>query len=314
MFTLGRLAVILNTVKKNADNSSRKNPSKGEMSFWEHLEELRLMLFASLSAFAGAAAVSLFFYKEIFALLRLPLENALKGIGSTPSADAARTALMSMHFTDPFSILLYIALFGGILLSGPFVLYKLAQFVAPALSSRERRRLIPICLSATLLFVAGALLAFFYLAPVSIEFMYFFSNEMGLQVNWLAADYYAFIIVLMLFVGAVFEFPLLVVALQYFEVISKKTMLRQWRWVVAGILIAIAFVSPISDPVTLLVLTGLLFLLFLCAVFVGDLLLKKKLRARAAEEAAFDAEFSPPEADEPKNIDDSDGDLKVLDS
>lgn len=301
--------------EKTENRRSRENSAvESEMTFWEHLEELRVTLFACLLAFVLAAAGSLFFYKEIFSALRFPLECALREIGEGEQLSALQNALTSMHFTDPFSILLYIALLGGIVISGPFILYKVAQFIAPALNSRERRRLIPICLVATMLFVAGALLAFFKLAPISIEFMYFFSEEMGLQVNWLAADYYAFIVVLVLFVGIIFEFPLLVVALQYFEIISTKSLLRKWRWVITGILVAIAFVSPVSDPITLLALTGLLFLLFLGAVFAGDFLLKRKLASRAADERAFDAEFSH-EKNKPVPVtDDEDGDLKVLDS
>lgn len=312
-FTPERLPAILFSVKKNIGipSSRQSSPEKGEMSFWEHLEELRLTLFACLLSFIAAAGVSLFFYKEIFEILRFPLECAAKDAGAT---ELFPNPLTSMHFTDPFSILLYIALLGGIVISGPFVLYKLSKFVAPALTARERARLIPICISASLLFVAGALAAFFKLAPASIRFMYFFSEEMGLQVNWLAADYYAFIVILVLFVGAVFEFPLFIVALQYFEIVSKKTLLRQWRWVIAGLLIAIAFVSPIGDPVSLLALTGVLFLLFLCAVFVGDFLLSKKLKARADETAAFEAEFSPAKKNTPPAIDgEEEGDLKILD-
>ncbi|MBR5622972.1 MAG: twin-arginine translocase subunit TatC [Opitutales bacterium] len=303
--------------KEPASPRSRDDASpEKEMSFWEHLEELRMTLFACLLAFVGSAVGALVFYKEIFSLLRLPLERAGDASG------AMQNALTSMHFTDPFSILLYIGILGGIVLSGPFVLYKLGRFVAPALSQREQRRLVPICLSASVLFIAGALLAFVEIAPISIEFMYFFSSEMGLQVNWLAADYYAFIVILVLFVGLLFEFPLLITALIYFEIIAPRALLKQWRWVVSGILVAIAFVSPVGDPITLLALTGLLFLLFLCAVFVGDCLLKRKLAARAADEAAFDAKFAaatPQKHPEPSSTqatpvtDDENGDLRILD-
>lgn len=313
---------MLSGVKKNADKPvpGETLSDKSEMTFWEHLEELRMTLFFCLFSFVGAAALSLLFYKEIFEILRLPLTWASASVGDS---ETISEALTSMHFTDPFSILLYIALLGGIVISAPFVLYKLARFTAPALNVRERRKLIPVCFAATALFIAGALLAFFELAPISIEFMYFFSSEMGLQVNWLAADYYAFIVILVLFVGLLFEFPLLITALIYFEIIAPYSLLKKWRWVLSGILVAIAFISPVSDPITLLALTGLLFLLFLCAVFVGDFLLKRKLAARAADEAAFDAEF--PSASPQKNLpeappaqaapvtDDENGDLKILD-
>lgn len=310
--------------EKRRKSSGRESvPEAKEMSFWEHLEELRLTLFACLFAFAAAAAASGIFYKSIFAALRFPLERAAAGTENTALAKATHDALTSMHFTDPFSILFYIAFLGGIVLSAPFVIYRIARFVAPALTFSERRKIVPICAASMVLFVAGGLVAFFWLAPLSIRFMYFFSGEMGLQVNWLAADYYKFIVVLVLFVGVLFEFPLLVIALQYLELVSSKTLLQKWRWVLAGILVAIAFISPVSDPVALLALTGLLFLLYLGAVGLGDLLLRKKLAARAADEAAFDAEFAPPPAIGDGNAesgsasavpvrDDENGDLRVL--
>lgn len=282
-----------------------------------------MTVFACLFAFVLAAVASLVFYKDVFAVLRFPLERAAAGTENAALAEATQGALTSMHFADPFSILLYIALLGGIVLAGPFMLYKIVRFVAPALNAGEQKKLAPICVAALGLFLLGGCLAFFWLAPLSIRFMYFFSSEMGLQVNWLAADYYSFVVILVLFVGAIFEFPLLIVALQYCELVSTKTLLQKWRWVVAGILIAIAFVSPVSDPVALLGLTGTLFILYLCSVFAGDWLLKRKLAARRADEAAFDAEFSvgaPPvpesfeELEKAESLvrDDENGDLKVL--
>lgn len=258
-----------------------------EMSFWEHLEALRMTLFACIAAFAVAATASLIFYKEIFALLRLPLERAAAG---TAFAADAETALAAMRFSDPFSILLNIALLGGVVLAGPFALWKIAGFVAPALTARERRRLVPLCAASLGLFAAGAALAFFVLAPLSIRFMYFFSEQMGLRVNWLAADYYGFVVLLVLFVGALFEFPLLVVALQYLELVSTSALLRGWRWVAAGILVLTAFVSPTGDPVAVLALAGTLFALYLGAVCVGDFLLKRKLAAEARESSATPTE------------------------
>lgn len=267
-----------------------------EMSFWEHLEALRMTLFACAAAFALAATASLIFYKEIFALLRLPLERAAAG---TDFAADAETALAAMRFSDPFSILLNIALLGGVVLAGPFALWKIAGFVAPALTARERRRLLPLCAAALGLFAAGAALAFFVLAPLSIRFMYFFSEQMGLRVNWLAADYYGFVVMLVLFVGALFEFPLLVVALQYLELISARALLRGWRWVAAGILVLTAFVSPTGDPVGVLALAGTLFALYLGAVFVGDFLLRRKHASEAAETSAAPAvENSSPDAED----------------
>lgn len=256
-----------------------KNPN--EMTFFEHLDELRSVLFVCIAGFGVAALGSIIFYKTIFKWLQFPLELALQ---YNPDLQALNHgALTSLHFMDPFSILIYIALLGGFVISSPVVLYQIGKFIVPALSNNEQKNLVPVCASATFLFLLGAGTAFFVLAPLSINFMYFFAGTLGLEVNWLAADYYAFIVLITLFVGLLFEFPLIVIALQYFETVSTKTLLEKWRYVVAGLLIAVAFISPISDPIALLVLTGALFLLYIASVFIGNFLVKRKTRSRKTD-------------------------------
>lgn len=251
----------------------------GEMSFFEHLEELRSALVFCVVAFVAAGTLSLVFSREIFAALRWPLEHA----PSVP-ADGAQ-ALVVMRFMDTFSILLYIALLGGIVFSGPFVLYRVGRFVAPALTASERSRLIPFCSASSALFLAGAAIAFFLLAPISVGLPYVLAEHFGMSMNWLAEDYYLFVVMLTLFSGVMFEFPLVVVFLQYLEVVSKRTLLEKWRWVLTGILVSGLLVSPIGDPVALLAFSGVLFALYLAAVFVGDFLLRRKLAREAAEDS-----------------------------
>ena len=250
--------------------------ASGEMSFWEHLEELRSTLFVCLAAFAGAGTLALVFSKQIFSLLRWPLEHA-SGVPETETQ-----VLMVMRFMDTFSILLYIALSGGIVLAGPFIIYRLGKFVAPALSEAERSRLIPFCAVSSVLFLLGVLVAFFGLAPVSVSLPYWLAGQFGLEMNWLAEDYYFFVAALTLFSGLMFEFPLVVVFLQYAGIVEKETLVKQWRWVLTGILVAGLVISPIGDPVVLLVFSGALFLMYRAAIHVGDFLVKRK-KSRAGE-------------------------------
>lgn len=247
-----------------------ESESGGEMSFLEHLEELRSVLVFCVVAFVISGAVALAFSEEIFNVLRWPLEHA----PSVP-ADGSQ-ALVMMRFMDVFSILLYIALLGGIVFSGPFVLYRVAGFVAPALSPSARSRLLPFCAAASVFFLAGAAAAFFWLAPISVGLPYMLSEHFGMRMTWLAEDYYLFVVMLTLFSGIMFEFPLVVVFLQCMGFVSKKTLLKKWRWVFAGILVAGALLSPIGDPIALLIFSGILFMFYFAAVFVGDWLRRRR--------------------------------------
>ena len=251
------------------ERDGEESSSGGEMSFLEHLEELRSVLIFCVVAFVVSGAVALVFSGEIFAALRWPLEHA----PSVPADEAQ--ALVVMRFMDVFSILLYIALLGGIVFSGPFVLYRIAGFIAPALSSAERSRMLPLCAAASVFFLAGAAAAFFWLAPISVGLPYMLSEHFGMQMTWLAEDYYQFVVMLTLFSGLMFEFPLVVVFLQCMGLVSKKTLLEKWRWVLSGILIAGVLISPIGDPVALLAFSGILFVFYLAAIFVGDYLRRR---------------------------------------
>lgn len=265
-----------------AGKNSELAADEKEMTFFEHLEELRATLFACVLVFAVAGTLSLVFSKQIFSALRWPLLHA-------PHVPAEESqALVVMRFMDTFSILFYIALLGGIVFAGPLILYRIGKFVAPAFSSRERSRLIPFCVSASLLFLVGAALAFFWIAPVSIGLPYLLAEHFGLRMNWLAEDYYMFVVMLTLFAGLMFEFPLVVVFLQYSEIVSTKTLREKWRWVLTGILVAGVVISPIGDPVALLGFSAILFGLYVAAVGCGDFLLKRKL----ARERAGDFNFS----------------------
>lgn len=255
---------------------ARAGRANGEMSFFEHLEELRSVLIGCIAAFVSAGTLALIFSKQIFDLLRLPLE------WSNVPAEKHRV-LVVMRFMDTFSILLYIALLGGIVLAGPVILYRLGKFVSPALTQAERSRLLPFCIAASGLFLIGAAIAFFWLAPVSIRLPYWLAEQFGLQMNWLAQDYYLFVVALTLFSGLMFEFPLVVVFLLYGELVSKEALLEKWRWVLSGILVAGTLISPIGDPVVLIAFSGLLFSLYLAAIGVGSFLLNLKISRERGE-------------------------------
>lgn len=318
---------------------------KQEMGFFDHLEELRSTLIYCIGSFAAAMGFAFWFSKDIFALMRGPLERALahRGVvtdtaadpvaligglasillyGELPAGAASATgpaalaatagdAMVVMKFMDVFHILMNIGLVGGIALSSPLVLYFASRFVAPALTPREKKGIVPFCVASLLLFVAGSLFSFFWLVPLSIEVMFHFVHMFGLKMPWLASDYYGFVTMLTLLVGLTFQFPLIVIVLQYLEVIQTGTLIRIWRQVLLGILVGSLVITPLGDPVSLSVLTGILFCLYLMAVAVGGFLVRAKQKKRAAEEDEYERGYSrriddTSRAELPDNPDDTD--------
>ncbi len=224
---------------------------------------------------------------ELLATGKLPAE----------AAPMASTAVDSPHFhmqvlklIDIFSVLMDVVLFGGIALSGPFILAFGAGFIAPALTPREKRLIAPVLASATALFFAGAALSFFWLTPISINFSLGLARDFGVQFNWTATDYYSFVVMMTMLVGLVFEFPLVIIGLQYLEITSTRWLFSIWRQALVGILVVAVVFTPLGDPISVSVLTGVLFVLYLISVLVGDRLARiKRRRALASLPEPVDA-------------------------
>jgi len=254
----------------------RRGRSRSEMTFLEHVEDLRRSVMRVAIVFALGFLGCLVFYKEIPAFLQLPLEWAK----AASPAMASFGQLREFTFMGVWNVLMYTAAAGGLGLASPVFLYELARFIGPALTDREKRGLIPFCVGALVLFVSGALLAFLFLTPMSIVTWHHFATGMGLATDWQGSDYYGFVVMMSLLTGIALQFPLALIILMWLELVRPVTLLRSWRGMLFGIVVLAAVVTPIGDPLTLSLLSGILFVLYLAAVGVGRVLVRRKRLAR----------------------------------
>ena len=210
------------------------------------------------------------------------------------TVNTAYGSMLSLKFMDIFSVILNIGLICGVGLSSVFILYFVGCFVAPALTAEEKKCLVPFCVASLLLFMGGCTFSFSWLIPISIRVVYHFNQLFGMHLAWVGSDYYSFVTMMVLLVGLTFQFPLIVVVLQYLEIIKTSTLFRLWRHVLIGILVASLVISPLGDPVSLSVLTSVLFLLYIIAASVGGLLVRRKIKKREAEEAEYERTYGKP--------------------
>ena len=274
----------------------RRGRSRSEMTFLEHIEDLRKSVMRVAVTFGLGFLACLVFYKEIPAFLQLPLEWAQ---AASPEM-AGFGQLREFTFMGVWNVLMYTAAAGGVGLASPVFLYELARFIGPALTSRERRGLIPFCVGALGLVLSGALLAFLYLTPMSIVTWHHFATGMGLVTDWQGSDYYGFVVMMSLLTGVALQFPLALIILMCLELVRPRTLLRSWRGMLFGIVVLAAVVTPIGDPITLGVLSGLLFVLYLAAVGIGASLVRRKRLARgdSAEPEEDDLDDRDEDADD----------------
>lgn len=227
------------------------------MTFLEHLEELRQILTKSLVAYLLSTIVVAAGLTYLTDLLYWPLEQAL---------DPHILEKEGLILTSPmavFSLMIQIVLFGGFALSMPFILYFIVQFVAPALTPRERTFLRPVCLSTLALFLLGAGFSFFLLVPAALSAAHQLSTAFGFKTLWTADAYFNLVVWMTFGVGLTFEFPLILLLLVKLGILQGAKLLSLWQYAFVFFLVLSALITPTSDPLTFVILAIPLYVLYL---------------------------------------------------
>ena len=228
---------------------SRQN----QMSFLEHLEELRGRLAKSVLALLLASAACFFFAKPILVFLLEPM-------GDYP--------VIAPRPTTSIGIFMRIALISGVVLATPVITYQLLMFITPGLTRRERRSLYWIIPGVTLSFLGGAAFAYFVMLPSAIPFLLGFLSDV-VQPTWMVDEYIPFVLSLVFWVGVSFETPLLVYFLARLGILSSKQLISGWRVAVVAIAVLSAAITPTPDPFNMMLVMAPLLLLYVFGIFLA---------------------------------------------
>jgi sec-independent protein translocase protein TatC len=240
------------------------------MGFLGHLEELRGTLIKCAIVFAVFVALIGYHMDDASALLTAPLKDIQAKYPEFPK-DLVTISPMSI-----FSVIINICLMGGVVMSLPFWLFFLGQFIAPALTRRELRVVVPTGLAAFALFLGGAAFGYYVLTPSSINVAFQLNQQMGYSVMWTADKYYSLLMWLTLGMGAAFEFPLLVILAVYMGLVEVATLVAYWRHAFVVIFIIAAIVTPTTDPLNMLIFAAPLMVLYFLAIFVASQLTRRR--------------------------------------
>ena len=223
-----------------------------EMTIWQHLDELRKRLLFSLIALVITVAVSVVFADKL-------LEWVARPIGGLEN-------LLSIQVTENLSVYFRVTLLSGFILALPFLLVQLILFISPGLTTKERKWVLVAVPFATLLFLTGAVFAYFVMLPAAIPFLVQFPGPEVLP-KW--RDYVNFVTSLIFWIGLSFETPLLMYILAKLGIVSAKGLAKQWR--IAIILIAgiAAVATPTPDPVNMALLMAPLLILYLLGILLA---------------------------------------------
>lgn len=233
-----------------------------EMTFLDHLEELRWRIIYSLIGILVGTAVALYF-SDFFVdkVLLYP----------------AKIANFKLQNLRPFGqLFLYFqtAMIIGLILSFPNVVYQLWKFIAPALKQNEKKYIKWIVLFTTFCFICGVVFGYYLMLPVTLKFAAGFGT-VSIANNFSLDEYLSIVLSIILGAGLVFELPMLSFFLSKIGILTPKLMRKYRRHSIVVIMILAAFLSPGTDPVSQIMLAVPLVFLYEISIIVSKIFQKK---------------------------------------
>ncbi len=217
-----------------------------ELPFSEHIEELRQRLFLLFGIILLLTCVAFIEVKTLVKILELPINN-VKFFQISPG--------------EYFISTIKISFYTGLLFSSPFVIGQVILFLLPGLTKKETKIILPLLLSSLILFGLGLAFSYYTLIPAALNFFLNYSEEV-LEPLWSFDQYFEFILVLFYSTGLAFQIPILQILLGLLNIVSVKQMLDAWRYIVLLSTILGAILTPSTDPLTQLLLSLAILLLY----------------------------------------------------
>lgn len=258
-----------------------KNPD-GVMSLTEHLKEFRYRVILSTVAICIATIVALIFSDALYQFLLNPWHRSLELLARSRPDIHARAIITGV--TTPFTLLLKICAFAGIVLSAPVWLYQIWAFIAPALLTKEKRWALIFLSATTPLFFAGVALAY-YILPQGISVLIGFTpNNYGIDNLLDLNTFLNFLIQLMLIFGFAFMLPVIVVIANQAGILPARVLASSRKFVILGIFIFAAVATPSQDPFSMCALAIPMTLLMLGSELICYLTDRRRARRKLLNE------------------------------
>jgi sec-independent protein translocase protein TatC len=263
-----------------------------ELTFLEHLDELRGRIMRMFLYWFGATSAAWFFRTPLLAVLRRPAELGAEAIGAEK---------LDFRIFDPaggFMLAMIISMVTGLVVVSPLILWELWGFIKPALHKREQRWVIVMIPSASALFLGGVAFSY-WISPMFFAYLFRINQSMGVESELTLTSYLTFMLKLLLASGASFELPLVIMFLSYVGLVKSDWLLAKWRQAVVVVAILAAVITPSNDPLTMSIFSLPLFFLYFLSVWLVRITEKGRARRLAKEAAVEEAQAKVVETGDP---------------
>ena len=237
------------------------------MTFWDHLDELRSVIIRILVITVVAAAVAFCLKEELFAVVLAPrtsdfITYRLMGV------EPFNIHLMNTGLTEQFMVHLKTAMYAGVLVASPYIIWQLFRFISPALYDNERRYATLLCMSGYLMFMLGTALNYFLIFPLTVKFLGTYQVSPDVANMLTLQSYMDTLLMMCLVMGIVFELPVVSWILGRMGLINRQMMRSMRRHAVVAILVVAAIITPTTDAFTLFVVALPIWLLYEASILI----------------------------------------------
>lgn len=231
------------------------------LTFWDHLDVLRSSLIRMGLAVVVFAVAAFCLKDELFSVVLAPRSSdfvTYRLLGVKPFA----IHLMNTGLTEQFMIHVRTAIYAGLLVASPYILYELFRFVSPGLYQNERRYAVWIVGAAYVMFIVGTLVNYFVVFPLTVRFLGTYQVSPDVANMLTLQSYVDTLIGMSLVMGVVFELPVVCGLLGRMGLITNRMMSEYRRHAIVAILVVAAIITPTTDVFTLFVVTLPIYLLY----------------------------------------------------
>jgi len=241
-----------------------------KMPFMEHLGELRVRIMRALMALLVGLAIAFPFSQRVVDWLARPIQRS----GNT---------LVFLAVTEAFWVQMKVALFLGLFIASPGILWQVWRFVEPGLHGHEKKYAVPFVLIGSLLFIAGGAFSLLIVTPSAISFLLSYARP-GLQPMISIGNYIDFLLKFTLAFGAVFEVPLAMTLVARMGLVTAKQFAKNRKYAILGAFIAGAVLTPTPDMVNQTLMAGPIIILYELGI-VAARVFGRRRRSPVAEPA-----------------------------
>lgn len=246
------------------EENKEEVPEENEMTFLEHLEELRWRIIKSaIGVIIGGIIVGIFINYVMDSILLLPATRTNPPL-----------KLQNIKPFGQFSLYMEVIIFGGMILSVPNLIYQFWRFIQPALQEGEGRYIKSIVIFSSICFLSGTVFAYFVLLPTSLEFFASFGSAI-IDNNIAVDEYFSFIISTMLAAGLVFELPMVSFFLSKIGILKPEFMRKYRKHAVIIIMLLAGILTPSPDITSQILLAVPLIILYEISIYISKLSQKK---------------------------------------